>query len=332
MKIKINYIYIFLYFFSFSFSYSQYQNYYSEILKSNLTKNNDSIPIYNKKAIKKNIPFTDDLIRLSFYFYNLKEYKEASNYFLKAVKQGYNIIKEDNSHLHIVNYEMGYLDFNKENRNKWEEFLFAMYSKNEKKYKKERNKFKKTQINTIDNQIYNVLLSNEMYYQNLRLLKIDTISIKEPNIFDKLNMYGMIPGSYYLLDILKKGLFPDRRKCNNFSNISLTLLLNHNIKGFINKNEAEICIKLLWKEVERGNLRPYEYASVYDQYYMHYINDKYNYFGTVTYYDKETSKSYLFNLANPLEINQIRKEHFLEPIENTVFNLPKNYRNDFNMQ
>src|SRR5690554_3072391 len=323
------FLYIFLLFF-FNYASSQKGNYkeYHYLINKSKDSQVDSVFYFNETAFQSAEPFPDDLLRLGFGYYKKGDLKNAKKVFLKAIKCGYQA-EPDGDYYNssfMIEYDLNYISNHKFD---FGQYLNKMYRENKKKVIKLRKKHLEKTNNNPDNKIFESLLHNEKYFQDLRFLffnnKIeDTIALK--NIF----RYGSTPNSYYALDLLKKNNFPRRLNCTRWNSQSITILLNHIVFGFLNKQDAEEFVSLLWKLVERGDLTPYEYAKTYDHYINVFVDENKNMFGTVFTLDEQNNNKLIIeDLINPIEVNIIRRKYWLIDIEtsckNTGASLPKNY-------
>lgn len=321
--------YSFLLFF-FNYSFSQQGNYkeYHHLMNKSKELHKDSVFYFNETAFQSAEPFPDDLLKLGFGYYKKGDLKNAKKLFLKAIKYGYQAKPDENYYnsLFMIEYDQNYISNHKFD---FGQYLNKMYQENKKKVNKLRRKYLEEVNNNQDNRIFESLLHNEKYFQDLRFLffnnKVeDTLALK--NIF----RYGSTPNSYYALDLLKKNNFPKRLNCTRWNGQSITVLLNHIVFGFLNKSDAEEFVSLLWKLVERGDLTPYEYAKTYDHYISVFVDENKNMFGTVFTFDElDNNKLIIEDLVSPAEVNTIRSKHWLIDIEtfckNTGASLPKNY-------
>lgn len=312
--------------------YGQQNNYESYHNLLNLAKsfsNNDSIVHYYHKAFSMAQPFSKDLKSLSFIYFKSNELRKADKYLIKSICNGYQFEEDELSkdNPFSSNYNMGFIKKYKESKSTYANFINAMTKRNYRKMKRARKKYL-TKIDNKENTIFETLLQNEYYFQYSRLNLFPTFNLKE-NDLEILSKYVGSGNSYLMLNLLENDKFPNRRNCARFNDQSITLLLNHAIAGFANKEDAEKFIKLLWKEVENGNLTPYDYAKAYDHYVGWYIDNFKTYFGTTTMSKEGYDNFVCMDVLYPKKLNEIRKKHWLIPIEEfiekTGFHLPLNY-------
>jgi len=304
-------------------NYQQYQQY---LLAAQRSTSADSVVDYYKKAFNVAEPFAEDLKNLSNTYFYEGNLKEAEKTFYKSVEQGYQLEKDNDfeSREFSIDYNLGYI--NLKDTTGYGLFLSQLYTTNKKKLIKLRKGYLKKKSGA-QNEIYESMLQNEYYFQSLRFLFYDG-KVKDTVAFPYIAKYGATPNSYYMLRLLKEKKFPDRRKCARFNGHSITMLLNHAIAGFLNKDDANVFVTLLWEEVPKGNITPYEYASAYDHYIQCFIDENKNLIGTTQYMD-DNGRVMLMDLLDPAGVNAIRKKYWLDTIENYCENfnikLPRNY-------
>lgn len=307
------------------YSQTDYKLYHTYIIKADYSVSNDSAIYYYKKAFKVAQPFEENLRTLCYRYFVNGDINNAKKYFFEAVKAGYQLEKDPGSDANdfYIDYDQSYI--NLDSTTKYGLFLKSLYNKNIKKLKELRKEYLK-QIDVYQDRIYETALQNENYFQLTRTYSYD--NKVSDTVFKNISKYAAIPNSYYMLALLKTGKFPERRKCIRYNSQSITMLLNHGVSGFLEKEDAFEFIELLWKQVETGNLTPHEYAAAYDHYVLCYIDKCKTVFGTTSYTDKNY-KLTLVDLLYPKEVNALRKQHWLPTIEmfakNFQFNLPTNY-------
>ncbi|VXC32622.1 conserved hypothetical protein [Flavobacterium sp. 9AF] len=317
---KILFVSLFSLFYNAIHSQENFTAYYTLLNQSKKTTDSDSSFYYLEKAITTtSTPFAEDVMSLSMQLFNRKEISKAKKAFLKAVSLGYEI--DNDTLVNFIPYKIDYSSFSFTSKVK--EYILQHY---EKEIKKFRTDFLKNTY-TEDNKIFESFLHNEHYFQDLRFLFYDN-KVNDSLAFNAISKYGATPSSYFMLEILKKNKFPDRRKCIRFNGHTITMLLNHAIAGFLKKEDALEFITLLWPLVETGKLTPREYAMTYDHYYQWYVTENKNYFGTV-FILNDDNKSAIMSLADPINIDTIRKKHFLIDLKTECKNynvqLPENY-------
>lgn len=310
---------LFFFFNSSLHAQKKYFEYYLLTNESIKTLDKDSSLFFLEKAIESNIAFPDDLMNLSLKLYNKKHYTKAKKAFLNAVSLGYEIEKDTvfNNIPYRIDYQSSSINSN------LKEYMNNNFKK---EIEKTRTDFLKN-ASSEDNQIFEAFLHNEKYFQDLRFLFYDN-KVNDTIAFNYIGKYGATPSSYFMLEILKKNKFPDRRKCVRFNGQTITLLLNHAIAGFLNKEDALDFVTLLWPLVENGKITPREYAMAYDHYYQWYVSEGKNYFGT-TFYLNDDNKLSIMSLTNPKNVDAIRKKHYLNDLKTECRNynvaLPENY-------
>ena len=324
---KYNYLLIF-FLFTLSVNSQNFKEYQELVNKSRTTTDNDSIIYYLEKATlgTKN-PFPKQLLSLGFQYYKRGNVKKAHNAFIKAIDNGYQFESDKKRINYYVEYNSNFIDAYTKQKYPYHKYMVEMHSKNKKKAKKHRKKFLKN-INKEQDESFEVLLQNEYYFQTVRLdilpkqgVSSDTLSI--------VAKYLPSGNSYTMLKLLKQDSFPKRYKCARFNNQSINILLNHAVSGFANKNDAEEFINLLWQEVEKGNISPYDYALAYDHYIAWYVDTDKTYFGTTLRSVEGVEGLVYMDVLHPKELNEIRKKYWLNSIESsaesTGFMLPLNY-------
>ncbi|HSD14687.1 MAG TPA: hypothetical protein VLB74_08570 [Flavobacterium sp.] len=308
----------------FAYSQNNYDSYHSFIRQSS-RMNSDSVIIYLEKAIKENEPFSEDLKFLSYQYFKKGNYKEAKKAFYEAIRYGYQF-ESDQTHQggFTIEYDLSFINI--VDKSNYGVFLNDLYKKKQKKMRRLRNNYLK-EVNKNDNDIFENILQNEKYFQELRFLFFDN-KVKDSLGLNYIAKYGATPNSYYMLELLKKGIFPKRRKCARFNGQTITMLLNHAIACFLNKEDALEFVGLLWPLVEKGELTPNEYASAYDHYVHHFIDENKGMFGTMGIIDDQ-GNFILEDLLFPSEVNNIRKKYWSSSIEEFCrernWKLPKNY-------
>lgn len=305
-----------------------YKAYYLNLNKTKNFSDTDSILKYQLNALEFSRPLPKDLINIAFSYFKKKNISKASYYFCEAIKNGYQI-EPDENYLNLpykTEYDFGFISKYKDSKNIFADFMNIMYSKNKRKIKKLRRKFIKN-IDVIEDSKYEVLLQNELNFQKIRMNILPNKQVPD-SIILTLHKYLNIGNSYYMLDLLKNNDFPSRYKCRRFNDQTINMLLNHAISSFANKEDAKLFIDLLWKQVENGNLNPYDYAKAMDHFIQWYENSNYSLLGTTTI--SEDYKTFqCIDVLYPEKLDELRSQYWLESIEifcrNTNFNLPKNY-------
>lgn len=309
---------------------SDYHKYYLNINKSKEYSNVDSILKYRLAAINYAKPLPKDLLNISFYLYEKGDVSKSSHFFCRAFKNGYQVEPDENyKDLPFkIEYDFGFIDRYIDSKTRYANFMSFMYKKNKKRIKKIRKKFIK-QIDEIDDARYEVLLQNELNFQRIRMdilpnkVNIDSVTLT-------LHKYLNIGNSYYMLDLLKNDEFPNRYKCRRFNEQNINILLNHAIASFATKEDAKQFVDLLWKQVEIGNIIPYDYAKAIDHYTQWYENSERSLLGTTT--TSEDFKTFqCVDVLYPEKLDELRDSFWLESIElfcdNTGFKMPNNYVN-----
>jgi hypothetical protein len=316
---------IILFITSVLYSQTDYKLYHTYITKADYAVSNDSAIYYYKKAFKAAQPFEENLRTLCYRYFVNGDINNAKKYFFEAVKAGYQLEKDPDCDVNdfYIDYNQTYI--NLDSTTKYGLFTKSIYTGYTKKLKELRKDYLK-QIDISQDKIYETALQNENYFQLTRSYSYD--NKVSDTVFKNISKYAATPNSYYMLGLLKIGKFPERRKCSRFNSQTITMLLNHGVSGFLKKEDASEFIDLLWKQVEKGNLTPHEYASAYDHYVHWFIDKSKTVFGTKSYSD-ENNKLTLVDLLYPKEVNTLRKQHWLPTIEMFAkiyqFNLPKNY-------
>ena len=305
---------------------NNYQQYHNYLLAAQRSTSADSIVDYYNKAFNAAEPFAEDLKNLSNTYFYKGNIKEAEKAFYRSVEQGYQLEKDKDTDRRefSIDYNLGYLNLNDTTR--YGLFISKLYNENKEKLTRLRKGYLKKKSEAQD-EIYESMLQNEYYFQSLRFLFYDG-KVKDTVAFPYIAKYGSTPNSYFMLRMLKEKKFPNRRKCARFNGHSITMLLNHAIAGFLTKDDANEFVTLLWQEVPKGNITPYEYASAYDHYVQCFIDENKNLIGTTQYMD-DNGTVMLMDLLAPAEVNAIRKKYWLDTIENYCENLnvklPRNY-------
>ena len=318
---KILFVFLFGLYYTLGHSQEDYKEYYSLLNQSKKTKDKDSSFYYLEKAIAStSAPFAEDVMELSMQLFNQKQISKAKKAFLKAIALGYEI--DNDTVVNCIPYKIDYTPYVK-NTSKSKEYMLEHYTN---EIRKTRTTYLKN-ANSVDNQIFEAFLHNEHYFQDLRFLFYDN-KVNDSIAFNYISKYGATPSSYFMLDLLKKDKFPDRRKCVRFNGHTITMLLNHAIAGFLNKEDALAFVTLLWTLVENGKITPREYAMAYDHYYQFYISEGKNYFGTV-FILNDDNKLATMSLADPKNVDAIRKKHYLIDLRTECrsykIELPENY-------
>jgi hypothetical protein len=227
-----------------------------------------------------------------------------------------------------VSYQNGFLLKYENSKSPYASFIKTMVERNESEMKKRRKKFIDA-VDIIQDEIYEVLLQNEYYFQEVRLNLLPNKGIEETEYKAVVKYLGS-GNSYLMLDLLKNSKFPNRRLVSRFNNQSISMLLNHAIAGFINKDDAKKFIDFLWLEVEKGNITPPEYAKAYDHYVNWYIDSESTYYGTTLYMPEGYDKMVYMDVLFPEKLNELRNDIWLVSIEEeaamTGFQLPLNYK------
>lgn len=313
----------------FANAQNDYKSYYELINKASKTDDfNQKIDLY-QSAFTVASPLSPHLKSISFQYFKTEDLKTADEYFLKAVENGFQFeIDEHFKSIPLkIDYSFGYIKSPEDTHGIYNQFLQIMKERNLKEARQKRKQFLE-RVDPIQNEIYEVFLQNEYGFQNLRLEILPQKNLTESEL-QTISKYANSDNSYLMLNLLKKGDFPDRKLCARFNDQTITLLLNHAIAAFANEDDAEEFITLLWNEVETGNLTPYDYAKAYDHYISWYVDDTKTYFGTTSYWD-DLNKPILIDVLYPEKLNEIRQKHWLGTIEDwssgTGFALPINYR------
>lgn len=320
-----NFVY-FLFLMTYSALHSQqnYKEYHSLINKAQIASGDSSI-IYYEKAIKTATPFAEHLKSLSFRYYEKGDTAKAKKTFLQAIENGYQFENDDNfkDHPFAIEYKSGFIDIN--STTPYGSFAASLLKKEAPKMRASRKAYLK-QANTVDNLTYEVLLQNENFFQEMRSLFWDN-KVKDTIALKNISTYGSTPNSYLMLDLLKKDKFPQRRKCARFNNKTISMILNHGVACFLNKEDAHEFVEMLWKLVEKGDLTPLEYACAYDHYIACYIDSSKSQFGTPMVL-VDQNMTYV-DVLKPDEVNDLRKKHWLNSLEiyseEYGISLPKNY-------
>ncbi|MFD2602564.1 hypothetical protein [Flavobacterium suzhouense] len=305
---------------------NDYKAYSHYLILSDITSNLDSSIFYIEKAINVAEPFAEDFRQLSFLYFKKGNVKKAKKAFFSAVNAGYQLEKDDkfNDKAFKLDYDSSYL--NTADKTKFGMFVQDLWNSRKKAIRKLRDNYLKRNLKT-DDEIFEAMLQNENYFQSLRFMFYDN-KVNDSVAFPYIAKYGPSPNSYYMLDLLKSDLFPHRRNCARFNGLTITMLLNHGVSGFLNKQDAEEFITILWNLVIRGDLKPREYAAAYDQYVQFFIQPDKNMLGTTRYRDEE-GNSRIMDLIDPGHVNEIRKKYWLDSIQNYCeqynVKLPKNY-------
>ncbi len=307
---------------------TDYKAYYVNLNKANTFKDRDSILKYSLNALKLANPLPNDILSIAFYYFEKNNIPKAKHYFLEAIKKGYQIEPdEDFKDLPFkTEYDFDFISKYENSNTKHAKFMNAMYSENKSEIRKLRKKFIQN-IDRIEDSKYEVLLQNELNFQKIRFEILPNKQVPD-SIIPILYKYLNIGNSYYMLDLLQKDEFPSRYKCRRFNDQSVNMLINHAIAGFANKEDAKLFIDLLWKQVENGNLSPYDYAKAVDHFTSWYEDHEKTLLGTVTI-STDFITFQCIDVINPEELNELRAKYWLEPIEvfckNTGYLLPKNY-------
>lgn len=311
-----------------SLAQTDYKAYHKNLNKANTFKVADSLLKYKLIAIKKARPLPNDLLSVGFYFFEKKNLPKAKYYFLEAIKSGYQIEPDaDFNDLPFkTEYDFSFISKYEKSNSPYAKFMTTMYAKNKNKIRKLRKNFV-LNIDRIQDRNYEVLLQNELNFQKIRFEILPTKQVSD-SVVRTLYKYLNIGNSYYMLELLQKNEFPSRYKCRRFNDQSFGMLVNHAIAGFAEKEEAKLFIYLLWKQVEMGNMSPYDYAKAIDHFTSWYVEAGKTLLGTVTF--SEDFKTFqCIDVINPEELNELRDKYWLVPIEvfckNTGYLLPKNY-------
>jgi hypothetical protein len=247
---------------------------------------------------------------------------------LEAIKNGYQV-EPDKAFINLpftIEYDSGFISKYENASSPYAKFMKEMFANNKNQVRKLREEFINN-IDKIENIKYEVLLQNELNFQKIRFEILPTKQVPD-SIIRTLYKYLNIGNSYYMLELLSNGEFPSRYKCRRFNDQSINMLINHAIAGFANGEDAKLFIDLLWKQVEKGNLSPYDYAKAVDHYTSWYEDPTKTLLGTVTI--SEDFKTFqCIDVLNPDKLNELRAKYWLVPIEvfckNTGYLLPKNY-------
>ncbi|CAM4091266.1 hypothetical protein FLAN108750_09840 [Flavobacterium antarcticum] len=307
---------------------SDYKTYYATINKSKTFKETDSILKYRLNALKFAKPLPNDILSISFYYFENNNIPEAKHYFREAFKNGYQIeTDEEFKDLPLkTEYDFGFITKYENSKTRYGIFLNTMFTSNKFEARKLRKEFIKN-IDRIEDANYEILLQNELNFQKIRFEILPTREIPDSTL-TILYKYLNIGNSYYMLDLLQNDKFPSRYKCRRFSDQSIAMLINHAIAGFAKKEDAKLFMDLLWKQVETGNLSADYYSKAMDHYTSWYEDHKKSLLGTSTV--SEDFKTFqCIDVINPEELNEIRAKYWLEPIEQYCKSagilLPKNY-------
>lgn len=329
-KLTFYFVIICLFHFKLNAQNNDYKTYHKTINKAKSFKNLDSTIFYFIKAFKVASPFPRDLKSLAFTYYKKGDLNNSDKYFIKSIDSGYQFEDDENfkNLPYKVNYQNGFLFNYEKSKSPYASFIKTMATRNEKEMKKSRENFLKN-IDVIQDETYEVLLQNEYYFQQVRLNILPKKGIEESE-YNTIAKYLGSGNSYLMLDLLKNNKFPSRRLVSRFNNQSISMLLNHAVAGFINKDDAKEFIDFLWLEVEKGNLTPSEYAKTYDHYVSWYVDNESTYYGTTLYMPEGYDNMVYMNVLFPEKLNKLRNDIWLISIEEeaskTGFHLPLNYK------
>lgn len=310
---------------------TDYKAYHANINKADTFEETDSILKYHLLAIKQAKPLPSDSKSIAFYYFRKNNIKKAQLYFLEAIKNGYQIEPdEDFKDLPFkTEYNFGFINEYQKSDTPYAKFINAMYVKNKNKIRKLRKKFIRN-IDKIQDSNYEVLLQNELNFQKIRIEILPTKQVSD-SVMRTLFKYLNIGNSYYMLELLKKDEFPSRYKCRRFNDQSFGMLVNHAIAGFADKEDAKLFIDLLWRQVERGNMSPYDFAKALDHYTSWYENNEKSQLGT-SIISEDFKTFQCIDVINPEELNELRAKYWLVSIEDfcesTGYLLPKNYKSN----
>mgnify|MGYP001284525825 CR=1 FL=1 len=309
---------------------NNYKSYHTSINKAKSFKNLDSTIFHYEKAFKAANPFVKDLKSLAYNYFKKGDLKNSDKYFIMSIDYGYQFEDDENFKKlpYKVNYQNGFIFQYENSKSPYASFIKTMVARNENEMRERRKKFIDA-IDIIQDEIYEVLLQNEYYFQEVRLNLLPNKGIEETE-YKAVAKYLSSGNSYLMLDLLKTNKFPNRRLVSRFNNQSISILLNHAIAGFINKEDAKEFIDFLWLEVERGNITPPEYAKAYDHYVNWYIDNESTYYGTTLYMPEGFDKPLYMDVLFPEKLNELRNDIWLVSIEEeaamTGFQLPLNYK------
>lgn len=329
-KLTFYFVIICLFHFKLNAQNNDYKTYHKTINKAKSFKNLDSTIFYFIKAFKVARPFPRDLKSLAFTYYKKGDLNNSDKYFIKSIDSGYQFEDDENfkNLPYKVNYQNGFLFNYEKSKSPYASFIKTMATRNEKEMKKSRENFLKN-IDVIQDETYEVLLQNEYYFQQVRLNILPKKGIEESE-YNTIAKYLGSGNSYLMLDLLKNNKFPSRGLVSRFNNQSISMLLNHAVAGFINKDDAKEFIDFLWLEVEKGNLTPSEYAKTYDHYVSWYVDNESTYYGTTLYMPEGYDNMVYMNVLFPEKLNKLRNDIWLISIEEeaskTGFHLPLNYK------
>lgn len=339
MKIYLTSIAIFAYIISGNtqnkiYNYgSYYQNIIiakQKILTDSIQKQDwktDSVDYYYQQAFKLQPPFPNDLINYAWYSYSKRDFKNAKNSILDAVRNGYQYYPESYEKANAI------VDYTVNRRDTISEFGRFKDSVIVPKYDSLRTLFLK-RCTEID--YFNVMLIQEMYFQRGRGAFIhDTILDLENEQIFKIQIHLENYPIAFLIKLMRDNNFPDRRKTRNYSNEAIYIILIHEVIALKEEDSKEF-FELLWREVIKGNIQPRDYATLYDKYYTADLEfpHKVSTFGTTiaesVFIDGVLHGGQMKDVKNPEKINELRRKHFLLPIEDYAksfgYGLPINYR------
>ncbi|QTY25998.1 hypothetical protein [Flavobacterium sp. CS20] len=332
-KILFSYLFYLICYCSCSAQDINFEKYHEQINKSKSIEYADleSKIQYYRQAFENKNPFPKDLMSLSFYYFLDNDKKSSLEYFRKAIRSGYQF-EEDSIELKdmlSISYDFDFIDSN-DSLNDFNKFQKYFYEKYINILREERNYFI-SQIDEIQNQLFEDILQHEYYSQTSRLKLLPKAELSD-TVRSAMSKYLYSGNSYILLDLLRDEKFPYRTKCRRFNPQTIGLILNHAVAGFFNKADAKEFIDLLWKEVERGNISPRTYGSIYDHYISWYVSKDKSVLGTKTIYDIETKKIKSMDLLYPQKVDSLRNRYWLIDLKTFYkqvgWDLPSNYIND----
>lgn len=315
-------------FLTYSVNAQNFKEYHELVNRSNLTIDNDSIIYYLEKAITTvNRPFPKEFLLLGFQYYKKGDIKNAHNAFIDAIDNGYQFESDLKRISYYTKYDSQFIDAYKKQDYPYFKFMVDMFNKNIKKAKKHRKLFLEN-VDKEQDELFEVLLQNEYYFQTVRLKILPTHGVADDTL-SIVSKYLPSGNSYAMLELLKQDKFPKRHSCTRYSDKAINILLNHAISGFVKKSDAEEFVDLLWKEVVIGNITPYDFAKAYDHYIAWYVDNEKTYFGTTLMSVEGIEGLVFMDVLYPEKLNEIRSKFWLYSIESAAesagFRLPLNY-------
>lgn len=286
----------------------------------------DSVNYYYQQAFKLQPPFPSDLNSYAWYSYNKKYYKQTQSAIYEAVINGYQYYPEAYEKANAI---ADYTIHRRDTTSAFGRFKDSVLSLS---YDSLRSIFLQgcTEID-----YFNIMLVQEHSFQRGRGNFIhDTIlNLENSQIFKIQIDLEKYPFSF-LFNLLREDKFPDRRKTRNYSDYAINIILIHEVVALKEEDSKEF-FDLLWKEVLKGNIKPYYYSTLYDWYHNGDIEvpDKESTFGTIIedrkFIDGVLDGGQMTDVKNPKKINELRKNHYLLSIEDYAksynYKLPENY-------